>query len=204
MKLKQIAVALGFALCGNVYASGIPVVDGAQIGTHISNQVETIAKWAEQYKQLESQIRQAQEMLDAIKGSRGMGAIPDAIKSQLENILNNPPGVEDMRKHYPVFDEEFPKANAVYDVIAKGDATVRALQDLATQRMNQVNSLMQRIDGASDPAAKQDLANRLASEQAAISTASNLMQMVLERQKVDIERAQIEADQERVKFEFSR
>jgi type IV secretion system protein VirB5 len=133
----------------------------------------------------------------AITGSRGMGAIPDNLREQLKDVIANPPGWEDIRKKYPDFEGlDAPKAAAVYDVIAKGDARLQGLQGLAEQRMDQVNSLMQRIDSANDPAAKQDLANRLASEQAAIQAAAALAQIVAQKQETDVRQAEVEAQRE--------
>jgi type IV secretion system protein VirB5 len=176
-------------------ASGIPVVDGAHIGQTIMSHIEQVAKWVEQAKQMESQIGELQKQYEAMTGNRGMGSIPDQIKDQLLQVIANPPGWKDMRKKYPTM-EGSPKLNAVYDVIAKGDARVEALQGLMGQRMGQVQSLMGRIDSAKDPAAKQDLMNRIASEQAAIQATEGLMKMALENQGAEIRRAQVEAMEE--------
>jgi type IV secretion system protein VirB5 len=165
--------------------------------------VEQIAKWVEQAKQMQAQITELQKQYEAMTGNRGMGEIPDPIKDLMKQVMSNPPGWEDVRKRYPQIDAATaPKASAVYDVIAKGDARVRALQDLMEQRMDQVNSLMQKIDSANDPAAKQDLMNRIATEQAAISAAEGLMKMSMEKQKAEVGYAEVEAMEEYRCYEF--
>jgi type IV secretion system protein VirB5 len=203
-KLRKTGAALvvSFVLGMGTYAPvagayGVPVVDGKHISASVLNHLENIAKWVTQASQMAEQIAEMTKHFDAITGSRGMGGIPDQLREQLKEVIANPPGWEELRKNYPTLEGfNAPKAAAVYDVIAKGDARLQALQEIAEKRMDQVNSLMQKIDTATDPAAKQDLANRLASEQAAIQAASSLMQVVAQKQERDVRYAQIEANRE--------
>jgi type IV secretion system protein VirB5 len=208
MKLKKMALALAIPFILSVYvpgvgASGIPVVDGAHITSNIMNHIENITQWTLQAKQMIEQIEAMEKEFQAATGSRGMGAIPDQLREQLKNIIADSPGWEGMRTKYPAF-ENAPKASAVYDVIAKGEARMKGLQDIAERRLEQVNSLMQRIDSAGDPAAKQDLANRLAIEQAAIQAAANLAQIVAQKQEIEIRHAEMEAGMEFACQEFKR
>jgi type IV secretion system protein VirB5 len=178
-----------------VGAAGIPVIDGAHIASTIANHIENIAKWVEQARQMQAQLDEWKKNFEAITGERGMGAIPDELREQLKQVIAEPPGWEAIREKYPTF-KDAPKASAVYDVVAKGDARLAALQELAEKRLDQVNSLMQRIDSAEDPAAKQDLANRLSVEQAAIQAAAALTQIVARKQASDIKHAEVEANKE--------
>jgi type IV secretion system protein VirB5 len=196
--------ALSFAVpTPTAWASGIPTVDIAHIMSTVMNQIESMMKWVEQARQMEEQIsalegqlKQMDKEYKAITGNRGMG-VDDPLREELKRIVANPPGWEEMRKKYPTFEGlNAPKAAAVYDVVAKGDARMQALMALSERRMDQVNSLMQKIDAAEDPAAKQDLANRIASEQAAILAAASLIQVVAEKQKTDVRHAQFEAKRE--------
>jgi type IV secretion system protein VirB5 len=200
MKIMKKAFILSLALFFHAPiagAAGIPTIDAAHIASAIMNHMESIAQWAKQAEQMQEQIQGIQKEYEAITGSRGMGAIPDQLREQLKSVIADPPGWEAERTKYPDFEGlNVPKAVAVYDVIAKGDARLKALQDIATQRLDQVNSLMQQIDSAEDPAAKQDLANRLASEQAAIQAAASLAQIVAQTQETEIRQAQVAARRE--------
>ncbi|MDR3159352.1 MAG: type IV secretion system protein [Zoogloeaceae bacterium] len=191
MKASKFLIALAF--CVGVYAP----MAGAHIASTVMNHIENIAKWVEQAQQMQEQIEEMQKQYEANTGERGMGGIPDNLREQLKNVIANPPGWEEQRRLYPTFEGlNAPKAAAVYDVVAKGDARFKALQDLAQQRLDQVNSLMQRIDSAEDPAAKQDLLNRIASEQAAIQAAESLMQVVAKKQETEVRQAEIAAQRE--------
>jgi type IV secretion system protein VirB5 len=87
------ALALGGLFSVGAASAQIPVTDVAAIGQSAMNQVETIAKWAEQYKQLEQQISQLREQnqqlqttFKSINGVRGMA-----------DVANDPAG----RKYLP-------------------------------------------------------------------------------------------------------
>jgi hypothetical protein len=132
------------------------------------------------------------------------GSIPDNIKAQLEELVASsaPPGWESIRKSYPIT-KGAPKANAVYDIMAKGDAMINGFQELMGQRMDQIKGLINRIDSAEDPAAKQDLMNRIASEQAAIGAAESLMMTAIQKHKTEVRHAEVEAMEEYRCYQFA-
>ena len=85
LKTTRAAIgALVFVFAGAANAQ-IPVTDIDHITTSVTNQVESISKWAMQFNQLQQQITQYQQQYSAITGSRGMGALLDntALKAAL-------------------------------------------------------------------------------------------------------------------------
>lgn len=195
--LKTTRAALGalvVVFAGAAHAQ-IPVTDVAHISTTVANQVEQIAKWAQQYNQLQQQITQYQQQYSAITGSRGMGALLDntALKAALpadwQQVLTDVKKTSAYvteRGKYPTFGN-LPKTNAMYDVIASQNAVMSDLYGKANNRLSLIQSLTGQIDSASDPAAKADLANRLISEQNAIQANQNLVTILQSKQKQDLE-----------------
>lgn len=91
--LSASALAVLGLLNAGTASAQIPVTDGAAIGQSMMNQIETIAKWGEQYQQmkeqydkLQEQYQQLQKTYQSINGVRGMA-----------NIMNDPAA----RKYLP-------------------------------------------------------------------------------------------------------
>ena len=212
--LKTTRVALGalvvvFAGAANAQ---IPVTDVAHITTSVTNQVESISKWAMQFNQLQQQITQYQQQYSAITGSRGMGALLDnsALKAALpadwQQVLTDVKKTSAYvteRGKYPTL-SGLPKANALYDVIASQNAVMGDLYGKANNRLSLIQSLTTQIDSASDPAAKADLANRLISEQNAIQANQNLVTILQQKHRQELEEAALQATKENTCKEFKR
>ena len=212
--LKTTRVALGalvvvFAGAANAQ---IPVTDVAHITTSVTNQVESISKWAMQFNQLQQQITQYQQQYSAITGSRGMGALLDnsALKAALpadwQQVLTDVKKTSAYvteRGKYPTL-SGLPKANALYDVIASQNAVMGDLYGKANNRLSLIQSLTAQIDSASDPAAKADLANRLISEQNAIQANQNLVTILQQKHRQELEEAALQATKENTCKEFKR
>lgn len=190
----------------------IPVTDVTQISTHVANQAATIAKWVMQFNQMKTQIETAQSQLNAMMGSRGMGSLMDGVaakstlptdwKSVLSNIKSSPTFTAERGK-LPTL-AGMPNTNALYDVIASQNAVMSDLYTQANARLAQVQSLMGQIDSANDPAAKQDLMNRLVSEQNAIQANQNLVGILQQKQKLDLDAASQAAQKEYLCKEFKK
>jgi type IV secretion system protein VirB5 len=80
--LGAAALALSGLLSMGTASAQIPVTDGAAIGQSAMNQIETIAKWVQQYEQmkeqydkLQQQYQQLQTTYKSINGIRGMADI---------------------------------------------------------------------------------------------------------------------------------
>ena len=197
-----VAAAIGMAAC-TAHAQ-IPVTDLASITNNVTAQVETIAQWAQQLQQMKAQIDQYKQQYQAITGARGMGdllndteinsALPADWSSVLSSVKSTAAYATE-RKKYPTNDS-LPKANAFYDVMASQNATMSDLFSKSNARMKQVQKLMGQIDSASDPAAKQDLANRLVSEQNVIQANQQVFAALQQKQKQELDAASAAATKE--------
>ena len=212
LKTTRAAIgALVFVFAGAANAQ-IPVTDIAHITTSVTNQVESISKWAMQFNQLQQQITQYQQQYSAITGSRGMGALLDntALKAALpadwQQVLTDVKKTSAYvteRGKYPTL-SGLPKANALYDVIASQNAIMGDLYGKANNRLSLIQSLTAQIDSANDPAAKADLANRLISEQNAIQANQNLVTILQQKHRQELEEAALQATKENTCKEFKR
>lgn len=73
LKKATLAAAASLALLsGQSYASGIPVVDAAQIAANEFQHVEQIAKWAIQLQDMKTQIENMRGVWSTLKDGRGM------------------------------------------------------------------------------------------------------------------------------------
>lgn len=198
----------------------IPTTDVAHIATSVFNAVETMGQWASQYGQMVEQIQQYQQQItqmkqqyNSITGARGMGNLlsssnvmsnylPDDWQNVLSNVKNSS-GYKLARSKYPSYSGR-PKANALYDVVASHDSSTSDMYNRASTQMSDIRSLMGQIEGASDPAAKQDLMNRLVSQQNALQGTQNLVTLLHTKQKQELEQASSEAAKEHACGEFKR
>lgn len=212
---KYAGVFLLFA--GNAFAQ-IPVTDGIHIGTSVMNQIETISQWASQYEQmvesiekLETQIKKAQAHYNAITGERGMGdllekssalnnALPADWKDMLSDIKSKANYLT-IRKSYPT-SEKFKKLNEFYDIVASHDAVTTDLYSKSNEQMKEIKKLLLAIDTANDPAAKSDLLNRIAVQQSALQANRNMVALMEQKQRQELEVADRAARNEYICREF--
>lgn len=200
---RAFVVFAAASIIGHAHAQ-IPVTDVAQITTHVSNQVETIVKWGMQFQQLKQQIDQAKQQFESMNGARGMAqlldnaglknVLPPEWQTILENVKKTSTYINE-RNQWPVL-PNMPNTNAMYDTIASQNAVMTDLYKTSNERLKQVQQLMAQIDNAADPAAKQDLANRLVSEQNAIQANQNLVTVLQAKQKQELEAASSKAAKE--------
>ena len=190
----------------------IPVTDVAQISTTVANQVESIAKWVQQFQQMKAQIDQAKSQFESMTGSRGLGNILN--NEQLKSLLpedwqkiasdvQKTAGYLTERNKYPTV-SGMPKTNAMYDLIASQNSVMNDLYGKSQSRLKQIQDLMAKIDTAADPAAKTDLTNRLISEQNSIQANQNLVAVLQSRQKAELDAAASSAAKEYGCKEFKR
>jgi type IV secretion system protein VirB5 len=199
MKRSLLSITLSALMLPMAYAQ-IPVTDVASISQQTAAQVETIAKWKLQYEQMMAQIDQARQQYQSLTGSRGLGTIMNnaALRDYLPNDWQ---GVYDSVKNggyaglsgsgKSVYD-----ANKVFDscayisVVDQRKAcearAVKPSQDkgfaldaynAAKSRINQIDSLMARINDTSDPKAIAELQGRIAAEQANIQNEQTKLQL---------------------------
>lgn len=218
---KQTIVAMCCAVAFSAAHAQIPVTDGVHIGTTVFNAVEQLAQWANQYNQMYQQINQYKQQIEQYKqhyesvtGSRGMGQLlqnttalqtnlPADWQATLSNIKSTA-SFANFRSKYPTFASNKPKANALYDVVASHEAVTSDLYTKANNQMADLRTLMGQIDTANDPAAKQDLMNRLVSQQNGLQANQNLLKLVEQKQKQELELASRAAAAENSCAEFKR
>ncbi|HSY26341.1 MAG TPA: type IV secretion system protein [Burkholderiaceae bacterium] len=190
--------------------AGIPVVDGLLNGQTIENQIANVITWGSQLTQLENQYQQAVTMYNAVKGARGMAALlsnpavysnlPPQYASVVSSIKS---GATYATERAALPTSTNLKINAIYDSVAVHKAALTDAYSQASARLVQIQQLQQSIDSATDPAAKNDLQNRMVSELQSIQGTIHLLGMLQPKQQRDIEEAQNSAHQSFVCAEFA-
>lgn len=180
---------------------GIPTFDLAGVAQAIA----TVRQLKAQYDQVVTQI-------DMIKGNRGLGMIfdnpalrnylPDNWKSvyDLANAgrLNGISGVADeilRQEGMTVNTSMGPGVVRYITTLATNKAITQKAYDAVIQRLQNIQSLMQQSDLTQDPAAKADLANRFAAENAQIQAEQTRLNLVQQLQAVEEKLAARQANQ---------
>jgi type IV secretion system protein VirB5 len=214
MRVTRTVIAfVGLMVAGSSYGQ-LTVQDPVNLANAIASHAQDMAQWATSFSYMEQQIQQAQQQIKALTGSRGMGALyasgslnaTSILPANWQNVLatvKSTAAYQTERAKYPTVTDR-PKANALYDTMASQDATMDDLYQQSDQRIDEVQSLMQQIDDAEDPAAKEDLSNRLISEQNALQANQNLASLVQARQKQELDQAYQQAQEEYACKEFNR
>lgn len=185
----------------------IPVTDGASIMQDMMNQVETIAQWGmqleameEQYTQMQTDYQQMQMDYAAVTGSRGLGTVLDdpAVREYLpedwQNVYDDVQSggygglsgsartiydshkVFDSCMHIAATDERRAcETRAVKPYQDKGIAD--DTYSVAIKRINQIQSLMKKINQTKDPKEIQELQGRIGLEQAMIQNEQVKLQL---------------------------
>lgn len=180
-KTKTLIAATILTLSTAAFAQ-IPVTITSSV-PDTTNQVQTMAQWANQYKQMVGQINQMKQQYDALTGNRGLGQImnnpalrgylPDQWAGIYDKVrVGGLPGVSSAAK--TIFSNESFDGAAVggrkrqLDVMAANKAMTMQAYDATLARVNNINSLMAKADTTMDTKAAADLQNRMASENAMI------------------------------------
>ncbi len=191
MKIKALAlsVALGVTAIGGItstmpaHASGIPVLDVA----NLMNAIQQYTQMVEQLAQLQAQLQQAKQQYESLTGGRGMGnlsrstgAIPRNWQETLASMKNGELGdlSREIRETASLLDEDFfaDVDQAIKDSLDESmashtdqQAANQSFYDSATQRAQKMEQLANQIDGAADMKAISDLQARVAIEQAQLT-----------------------------------
>lgn len=190
MKMKALAlsVALGVTAIGGavstapVHASGIPVLDVA----NLMNAIQQYTQMVQQLQQLQAQLQQAKEQYEALTGSRGMGNlartadsyIPTNWKETLALMEGDVGGelgnlADQIRQSASKLDQDFYSGadsdvkeglEAALQKAAAGQAMNAKIYDSSQERLNRLNSLANQVDSAADLKAVSDLQARIAIE----------------------------------------
>ena len=175
MKIKKFILVLFAFTVTTAHASGIPVVDGANLAQNAMNFIKQLA---EMKTQIENQIKQITELKNqvaAMTGSRNLAnlaretvdqAIPDSWKD-----IYNMKGIDlNSLKSGSGFDPDG-GAKALASMVSQ----VEGIMQNTLQRQATIQRLMAEVDNTQDIKASADLQNRISAEQA--SLANNQMQV---------------------------
>lgn len=183
-----LAMAMGFS-SANVNAGGVPVID-------LSNLAQAVAQVENQV----SQIQQLEKSFNSIRGSTNIGNLLN--DSSIRNALNQylPNGYNDV--YQAMQKGDLGALTQVYNGVLAGEqsnrqnpnvtgkqrlavtmllnkANMQAMMNGLGVRENNIQTLMNAIQATPDQKQKQDLANRLAGEQAMINVDMNKMQVMM-------------------------
>lgn len=178
MKKTLCTVFLLMALfTGHAGAQGIPVIDGA----NLAQAIQQVTAWAEQYKQMQQQIRNT-------SGVRNMGNIASTARTYLpveyQTMLNQGIGAwESIYNAAKIFDINMTRLASTSDTaqaftgIAQQAAINRAAAEeayrTAGKRFESLQVLMDRINAAPDDKDIQDLQARIQAEQVMMQNETN-------------------------------
>jgi type IV secretion system protein VirB5 len=192
--LKRIFAVL--ALCvsagaGNAAHAGIPVIDMA----NLAQAIQQVVAWGQQYQQMVRQIQQLQQQYDNLNGVRGMG-----------NLVNNPIARHYLPAEYGIilrqgvgqweaiynasrrFDISLSGLDAAGDAVqafensgrqaAINRATAEEAYRTASQRFDDIQVLLDRVNNAPDAKDIADLSSRIQAEQVMMQNEANKLQML--------------------------
>lgn len=175
-------IAVSMLCLSSAAFAQIPVTITSSI-PDTTNQIQTMAQWANQYTQMVGQINQMKQQYDSITGNRGLGQImnnpalrgylPDQWAGIYDKVRGGTlPGISSAASS--IFSTEGFDATAVggrkrqLNVMAANKAMTMQAYDATLARVNNINALMAKADTTMDTKAAADLQNRMASENAMI------------------------------------
>jgi type IV secretion system protein VirB5 len=169
-------------------AQGIPVIDVASLAQAIAQ----VLAWEQQYQQmyagLQQQLQQlqtAQDQLNSLRGNRGLGVINNALtESLVKNDITSELGLAKTREQ----------------LLATSTAQLNRFLDASRTRSTQIQSLMGRINQASDPKDIQDLTARLQAEQ--VMAQNEAKEGALLDQSIAQRRQQIDEEIRRARIDY--
>jgi type IV secretion system protein VirB5 len=221
-KLLATLVAAWALLAAPASHAQIPVTDAASL----TQQIQQVAAWAQQYQQMVQQYQRMTEQLNAIKGPRGMGQLlnlpgvrqqlPEGFLGEFDRLrslgiggassdslaIYNSIRTFDCSAQYPKDQPARLACEASAMVNPTNLALIGRSISASQSRMTQLQGLMSAIDGAEDTKAAQDLANRISLETALLHNEKMMMDMALaqqERQAKLIEQQTMEASMKQLK-----
>lgn len=209
MKINFYAMVLAVAGLASVNANagGVPVID-------VSNLAQAVA----QVENSIQQINSLEKTYNSVRGATNIGGLLN--DPNIRNALNQylPKGYTDVYQAMQRGDlgaltqvyngvlanEKANRQNTTVtgkqrlaSTMLLNQANMQAMMNGLNQRETNIQTLMNAIQATPDPKQKQDLANRLAGEQASINVAMNKMQVMMnmnaQAEKLAEQQAQIES-----------
>lgn len=206
--LKVISLLLITPISAPVYATGIPVIDVA----NLANSIQNIVKWSQQLQQMSAQLDEQKKQFDSLNGLRNVGKllkndllsqyIPMDYQAAVNQLLDGGEGgfsgisgsiSSIVNSHQIVNCETLNSEDFFVDQCKKHWkklALNRNIGELgykkASQNIANLQSFVSAITSSTDPKSLQDLQARIAVEQ---------VKMQNEKMKLDTIRIMEEADQ---------
>lgn len=197
--MKRTALYFLIALAPMANAQ-IPTTDAVAFGQRAAQQLETIAQMGSQLVELKNQLEQAKRQYDSITGIRNLGSIlydqtlrntlPDDMSDIYSSSMNSAFGIsgsiadilETEKNQGTVSDIKSKISERQRNLAATDKAIGLRAYDGAKKRLDQIESLMGRINGTSDPKAIAELQARIAVEQAAVGNEQSKLAVISQLQ----------------------
>lgn len=200
MKQRILAASLSLTLFLGISlpasASGIPVVDGTQV----AQGVQQLAQWAQQIAEMKNQLDQMKQQYQSLTGARGFGDVlnnpalrnylPQDWQKVYDSIQNGGyKGLDGtakaladaagLMKQCANYTDQNVKSSCEASAVqtAQNKSNLMQSLDAATQRLNQIQGLMNQIKNTNDPKGIAELQARIAGEQAMIQNEATRLQM---------------------------
>lgn len=192
--LKKVFGAVALALCltaGTPAHAGIPVIDVANLGQAI----QQVLAWGEQYRQMVKQIQEMQRAYDNLNGIRNMGDLvnnplarkylPDEYQEILSNGVGQWEAIRNAAKKFDIAASSLSASSdaaQAFEQVAKQAAINRAGAEeaykTASQRFNDIQVLLDKVNAAPDAKDIADLQGRIQAEQVMMQNEANKLQML--------------------------
>lgn len=222
-KVLSLTIAVIVAIAGlsspnTANASGIPVIDAANMTQNLMNHVEDVAKFVEQIEQLKAQLTQMQQQYDALTGTRNLGdilnnpAFKDYLPADWQNVYKSlqnggysgltgtAAAIRNANRLFDTCAAKQGEAKTLCERAASKAAQDKAFADeafdSARSRWDQIEALMRKVNETHDPKGIAELQARITAETAAIQNEQvkmNLYAMAAEAEDRLIQQQQKEA-----------
>jgi len=190
--------------------AGIPVIDPTAIASSIQSAVQSYTQAVEQYKLLQQQYAQMQQLESMVSGSRGLSlTLPPQILSNIapdwntamSNIRNSATFARERAK-FPTSTDA--RENALYDQSAMQRATVTDFLTRSAARVKEIQAQKLKYDTATDPAGRAEAANGITANKSIIEADNVALKALQEQQAKQTYEAYAALEKKRHCLQFSR
>lgn len=187
--MKRLVIALfstGIGLSPPTFAAGIPVIDSA----NLAQAIQQVTAWGTQAQQMVDQLNQMQKQLENASGVRGMAdlvndpATRQYLPAEYQTLLSDGVGqweaIQEAAKVFDIEDSSLAgnaEAVASYNADRKQNAINRASAEeayaSASQRFEDIQVLLDKVNSAPDAKDIADLQARIQAEQVMLQNEAN-------------------------------
>lgn len=190
--------------------AGIPVIDPTAIASSIQSMVQSYTQAVEQYKLLQQQYAQMQQLESMASGSRGLSlTLPPQVLSNIAPDFNtamsnarNSATFAQERAKFPTSTDA--RENVLYDQSAMQKATVTDFMSRSAARVKEMQAQKLKYDTATDPAGRAEAANAITANKAIIEADNVALQALQEQQAQQTSQAYAALERKRHCLQFSR